>query len=91
MSDKKAQGMSINLIVVAAIALIILVVLVIIFVGKTGKFATQSGACAGRCVESDAACTGDYEKVDRFGRCLDADGKPDATYPVCCVSVQVAS
>ena len=35
---KKAQGISINVIVVAAIALIVMVVLVIIFTGRVGKF-----------------------------------------------------
>jgi len=38
---KKAQGMSLNVIVIAALALIVLVVLVAIFTGRMGLF-TQS-------------------------------------------------
>lgn len=35
---RKAQGMSVNVIIVAAIALIVLVVLVAVFTGKFGQF-----------------------------------------------------
>ncbi|MBS3158371.1 hypothetical protein J4206_03715 [Candidatus Woesearchaeota archaeon] len=38
--SKKAQGMPINIIIIAAIALIVLVVLVVVFSGKFGKFGT---------------------------------------------------
>ena len=38
MSSKKAQGISINTIIIAAIALIVLVVLVMIFTGRMGIF-----------------------------------------------------
>lgn len=44
---KKAQGMSLNVVIIAAIALIILVVLVLIFTGKTkffSKTATDTSA-----------------------------------------------
>jgi len=37
--DKKAQGISINVIIIAAIALIILVVLIAVFTGRFGIFA----------------------------------------------------
>lgn len=36
--DKKGQGMSVNVIIIAAIALIVLVVLVVIFTGRTAIF-----------------------------------------------------
>lgn len=38
--NKKAQGMSINVIIVAAVALVVLVVLIAIFTGKIGGFST---------------------------------------------------
>ena len=44
MSSKKAQGISINTIIIAAIALIVLVVLVMIFTGRMGVFTTGIGA-----------------------------------------------
>lgn len=50
---KRAQGISINVIVVAAIALLVLVVLSVVFLGRFGLFAQQSGDCenkGGRCV-----------------------------------------
>ena len=37
--NKKAQGISINVIIIAAIALIVLVVLVAVFTGRFGMFA----------------------------------------------------
>ena len=44
---KKAQGISINMIIVAAIALIVLVVLVAIFTGRLGGFAKMLGIVTG--------------------------------------------
>jgi hypothetical protein len=49
----KGQGISINMIIVAAIALIVLVVLAVIFLGRFGIFSTQSLDCesqGGHCV-----------------------------------------
>jgi len=42
----KAQGISINVIVVAAIALLVLVVLSVMFVGKIGIFSGKSVSCS---------------------------------------------
>ena len=41
MKSRRAQGISINMIIVAAIALIVLVVLVAIFTGRMGNFGRQ--------------------------------------------------
>jgi hypothetical protein len=84
---KKAQGMSMNIIVVAAIALIILVVLIVIFVQRSGKFATSVEACPGNCVPDADSCQGEYKKVDRFSKCVMRDGSPNEANPICCVSV----
>ncbi|MFQ5474357.1 MAG: hypothetical protein ACE5DM_00840 [Candidatus Nanoarchaeia archaeon] len=86
---KKAQGMSMNIIVVAAIALIILVVLIVIFVQRSGKFTSGVDECKGTCVaDVDAQCSGDYQKYDRFQKCTDpATGKADENNPYCCVSI----
>ena len=49
---KKAQGISINVIVIAAIALAVLVVLLDIFTGKIGIFSKEVGKtdnCLSRC------------------------------------------
>ena len=44
----KAQGISINVIVIAAIALLVLVVLSVMFVGRIGLFGVKSISCAER-------------------------------------------
>ena len=49
---KKAQGISINVIIIAAIALLVLVVLSIIFLGRLGVFSKQVNECenkGGKC------------------------------------------
>ena len=41
----KAQGLSLNTIIIAALVLIVLVVLVVIFSGKMGSFVTNVESC----------------------------------------------
>ena len=41
--DKQGQGLSLNVIIIAAIALVVMVVLITIFIGKTGDFAGKVG------------------------------------------------
>ncbi len=71
MKGKKAQGMSMDTIIVAAIALIVLIVIVMIFTGKIGKAREETEkASAGfgadvckvpgttrECASSDAECS----------------------------------
>jgi len=51
--NKKAQGLSINVIIIVAISLIVLVVLVAVFTGNLGKF---SGTVSGTTGDSTKAC-----------------------------------
>tara|TARA_Y100000310_G_scaffold319278_1_gene374376 strand:+ start:1790 stop:2053 length:264 start_codon:yes stop_codon:yes gene_type:complete len=46
--DRKAQGLSINIIIIVAIALIVLVVLIAVFTGRLGNF--------GQDVDSSRSC-----------------------------------
>jgi len=46
---KKAQGLSLNVIIIAAIALIVLVVLVAIFTGRLGLFGREVGKIGKNC------------------------------------------
>jgi hypothetical protein len=62
---RKAQSISINTIVVAAIALIVLVVMIAIFTGRmkivTGNIrdcATQKGQCKDKCLDSETIIPG---------------------------------
>ena len=91
---KKAQSISINTIIVAAIALTVMVLVVLIFTKKIGDFTIKSGTCEsnnGKCVPkglypvaSPAECSGKYDGVRNFV-CLGTDGKPDSAQ-VCCIS-----
>lgn len=45
---KKAQGMSMNVIIIAAIALLVLVILSVIFIGRMGGFGEETAGCATR-------------------------------------------
>jgi hypothetical protein len=61
--NKKAQGISLNVIIIAAIALLVLVILSVIFMGRMGTFTDKSKDCAsatggnGQCL---SACEGDH-------------------------------
>ena len=49
---KKAQGLTLNTIIIAVLALIVLIVLIIIFTGKINLFNTQANKCVGPCKDS---------------------------------------
>ncbi|NQV09302.1 hypothetical protein HQ529_05620 [Candidatus Woesearchaeota archaeon] len=82
---KKAQGISLNVIIIAAIALLVLVILSVIFMGRMGTFGTESAAC-----ENKGGMCGDV--------CGEVDSNVEA-YPtpysawtcdeeqVCCIAV----
>jgi len=77
---KKAQGISINVIIIAAVALIVLIVLVAIFTGRLGVFSSGVASCAdkgGSC--QMPPCTGDTTILR--GTDCDRDGM------VCCLPV----
>ena len=54
----KAQGLSINFIIIAALGLIVLIVLVAIFRGESGKFVKSMNCPArdGVCLEGEESC-----------------------------------
>jgi len=84
--NRKAQGMSINTVIIAAIALIVLVVLVAIFTGRIGMFSKGIGDVTG---DSNKKCS-EVSGVERTRtECLDASGiilsaKEVITGKVCC-------
>ena len=90
MKKRKGQGLSMNVIIIAAIALLVLVILAVIFIGRMGKTASSVDACQGDCIigSSTADCKtkfGDYYKKTG-GDCVGTDGKKDKTQ-ICCVGV----
>ncbi len=62
--NKKAQGISINAIILAAIALIVLVVLVAIFTGRLGGFITDVKGGTGDSTQTCSAQSATFEPVD---------------------------
>lgn len=61
--DKKSQGLSINVIIIAVIALVVLVVIIAIFTGTIGKTAKNIGSCVdkgGDCADKEGKCPDGY-------------------------------
>ena len=86
---RKAQSLSINTIVIAAIALIVLVVIIAIFGGRIRMFLTGATACStqgGECKERIDCTPGFYTQVtgtDCENR--NFDGMDSQDEYVCCV------
>lgn len=91
--SKRGQGISINVIIVAAIALIVLVVLILIFTGRMGIFgAGIDDATSGKDCNEYKSASGqsagwqsgncDAETTPVYGKINDADQYPGS---VCCV------
>ena len=90
--DKKAQGLSMNVIIVAALALIVLVVLSVIFMSRAGIFAQSTGECitnGGTCMDNEAgACQGDLQSVSDNTCLTKVEGKKVLdTEKICCIDI----
>ena len=63
--NKKAQGLSLNTIIIASLVLIVLVVLILVFTGRIGLFgmglneATEDKPCPGGHIQTSLPCDGD--------------------------------
>ncbi len=62
MRNIKAQGMSMNVIIIAALAIIVLIILVVVMTGRFNLFGTTTrnceahqGFCRERCLDGEAA------------------------------------
>ena len=90
---KKAQSISINTIVVAAIALVVMVLVIMIFTGKIINFNKSADACEsnrGTCINTDdisTKCSGTYQTVRGEYTCYKANGEADSTKS-CYISVK---
>jgi len=87
---KKGQGLSMSVIVMAAIALLVLVILAFIFMGRLGVFSksvgeckTQSGICAEEC-GVDSAINYPTEYGPASPAC---DKATDNARPYCCLPI----
>lgn len=82
---KRGQGISINVIIVAAIALLVLVVLSVVFLGRFGSFTQQSADCenkGGNCVVG--SCPSGTSTFTSWN-CPDTTGGASQT---CCLAVE---
>jgi hypothetical protein len=88
---KKAQSISINVIVVAAIALIVMILLIMIFTGRMRIFNISSGSCetsGGRCIDAEdqeELCSFDNGGVVKWEFKCYSGGEVDKT-KVCCIT-----
>ncbi len=81
---KKAQGISMNTIIIAAIALLVLVIVSVIFMSRMGWFAQNSNDCRkfnGDCTQG-TTCEKGYSPHP-IGICY--DGTDVDRYNACCV------
>jgi hypothetical protein len=84
MAKKKSQGMSVNVIIIAALALIVLVVLTAIFTGRLKIFSESLQSCAAKQGHCSSECV-DNEAVVIRTNCPEGDS--DKTRNICCVPV----
>mgnify|MGYP001173580196 CR=1 FL=1 len=78
--NKKAQGISMNVIIIAAIALLVLVVLSVVFMGRMGIFSSgsadcgnQGGTCLDECGPGQKAFSGATCEADDQDCCIVGD------------------
>ncbi len=78
---RKAQGLSMNVIVISAIALVVMIILIVIFIGKARSFGSGVASCTDKGGKCEAS----------FTACLNKDGvtisgtKCDESGEVCCL------
>ena len=85
MKNKKAQGMSINLIVVAAVALLVMVILIAMFSSKIGDFGTQKDGCI---AQGGICVTGTGGRCDTGQIRIDSSNSKDCPSPkICCIQL----
>jgi hypothetical protein len=78
----KAQGLSLNVVIIAVLAILVLAVLAFILIRNSGNFSDGVATCNGQCAFSSDECEGPAVPTSS---CVDDSGKvEDATY--CCIT-----
>ncbi len=90
MFNKKAQGISMNVIIIAAIALLVLVVLSVIFMGRSAQFSEQIAACESNGGKCGAICGDEDSGTESYPTPYSAWGKScqdkyEGDKPTCCI------
>lgn len=85
---KKAQGMPMNVIIIAALALLVLVVLSVIFLTRAGVFSSTTVNCKqlrGLCVPVTEDCPASHPTQYNVWKCITSEGKVDDSSKCCIV------
>lgn len=82
--NKKSQGMSINVVIIAVLGLVVLVVLAAIFTGRVKLFSSGLDRCTGSCEKNNEDCSAKNGVVIPKKICPKND---DKTEKVCCVII----
>jgi len=82
---KRAEGLSLNVVIIAILALLVLLVVSLIFTGRLALFNKGIDSCAGQCVENTQECADLDGQPQYTGKCREGGGQPDASKPYCCV------
>lgn len=84
---EKGQGLSMNVIIIAALALLVLVVVSVIFMSRAGMFISDTKSCTqqgGVCKPVGDDCpTGMIGRTLGSAQCLDSSGKVRDGYKCC--------
>ena len=84
MNSKKAQGMSLKVVMVAVIAIVVLIVLIVIFTGRTKIFSQATASCEAK----GGACQKDPCSIDQVRHLAsDCAKRGDGDKPYCCGSL----
>jgi len=86
-NSRKAQGISINMIIIAVLALIVLIVVVAIFTGRIKIFSGTLESCRakqGQC-ESGAICP--ENKAQVAAKCPETEEEKKQQKNICCIQV----
>ncbi len=90
--DKKGQGLSMNVIIIAAISLLVLIILIVLVLRASGGVKSQTGCLGvgGKCT-GDVDCTGmETQYGGNWGHSYANDGKSGgcADGEICCQPLQ---
>lgn len=83
---KKAQGMSLNVVIIAALVVLVLIVLSVIFIRSSGTFVDRVASCSVKGGKCAPVCgdmiygTEEYSIPDYDAKCSDAS-------EICCLKI----
>ena len=85
MKFKKAEGLSLSTVVIAALVLLVLVVLTVVFSTRMGIFSSGLRHCDTLCTTSTNECNNQgYELAAYYGSCKDISGNEIRENAYCC-------